>query len=536
MKSDKSVRENSEQLQMFRKKAEHIISRNKLDQDFQFAGMEMEELLHELQVFQIELEMQNDELRISHNSLELERTKFSGLYDLAPVGYFILDKFGAIAEINVTGLTLMETVRTEIIGRRFQDYVVNDQWDEFYNLIRKMRAINTRHNTQLTITSGKGKMYHVQLEGTGILNPLTGELQFYIAVIDITSRRQAEQRLIETNERLRMTLEASATGTWEIDLKNQHVYLDENSYSMLGLESWQFDGRYETFYKLLHPEDREAFKNELLMAVNEEKDLDTEFRVILNLNGLRFLAARGHCVRQDPGKLRFVGIIIDITEKKRLQYEADDLRANYQKSIMTAGLKAQEKERKRISDALHDSVAQMLYGIRLSLQNGGAERLMDNFGSIDQLLNEAIAEVRNISFELAPSILTDFGLVESVKEMAKRLNGKSFSVLVKSQGSDARFKPDLEISAFRIVQELVNNSLKHGNATEIIIKINLMAQCIIINVSDNGTGFNLKGSDYLTKGSGLLSIKNRVSIFNGNFDIKSAIDKGTTVNITLNAQ
>ncbi|MDB5131311.1 MAG: putative signal transduction histidine kinase [Mucilaginibacter sp.] len=535
MKNDKSVLENSEQLQMFRKKAENLISRNRLNQDFQFAGMEIEELLHELQVFQIELEMQNDELRISHNSLELERLKFAGLYDLAPVGYFILDKFGAVTEINFTGLTMMEIGRAQIIGRRFQDYVANDQWGDFYNLIRKMRSVNTRHNCQLTISSDKGKVYYAQLEGTGILNPLTAELQFYIAVIDVTSRKQAEQRLIETNERLRMTLEASATGTWEIDLKNQRLYFDENSYSILGLESWAFDGRYETFFKLLHPEDRQTFKTQLLLAVNEEKDLDAEFRLILNLTGLRFVAARGHSVRQDPGSFRFVGIIIDITEKKKLQHEADELRANYQKSIMTAGLQAQEKERKRISDALHDSVAQMLYGIRLSLQNNGAEQSMDNFSDVSKLLNEAITEIRNISFELAPSILTDFGLVESIKEMAKRLNGKSFSVVVKSQGSEERFKPDLEISAFRIIQELINNSIKHGNATETVVKINLMAQCIIISVSDNGTGFNLKTSDYLTRGSGLLSIKNRVGIFNGSFDIRSGIDKGTVVSITLKA-
>jgi PAS domain S-box-containing protein len=446
MKSDKSSFENSEQLQMFRKKAEDLIKRNQITSG-KFMGMEMEELLHELQVFQIELEMQNDELRQSYNDLELEKTKFSGLYDLAPVGYLILNKFGAVTEINITGLNQMETERKEILGRRFQDYVSKDQSGDFYNMIRKMRAYNTKHNCQLTITSGKGNPYYAQLEGSGILNPLTSELEFYIAVIDITRRRQAEQRLIESNERLRMTLEASATGTWEIDLKKQHVYFDDNSYAILGIESWKFDGKYETFFKLVHPEDRDSFRTQLFLAVKEEKDLDTEFRLLLNLTGLRFVAVRGHMVRQDADVLRFVGIIIDITEKKKLLQEADDLRLNYQKSIVTAGLQAQEKERKRISDALHDSVAQMLYGIRLNLQNGSFDPMSEHIINVNQLLNQAISEIRNISFELAPSLLKDFGLIDS--------------------------------------------------------------------------------------GSGLLSIKNRVSLFNGSFDIKSSTDKGTMVNIML---
>jgi signal transduction histidine kinase len=117
--------------------------------------------------------------------------------------------------------------------------------------------------------------------------------------------------------------------------------------------------------------------------------------------------------------------------------------------------------------------------------------------------------------------------------MARRLNTASFTVMVKAQGANYRFPPDLEISAFRIIQELVNNSLKHSNPTEINIKINNTNQLVNMVVSDNGNGFNLKSVDYLTRGSGLLSIKNRVGLFNGNFDIKSAPEKGTTVNVTL---
>jgi len=532
MKNDNAIT-NSEQLQMFRKKAEAIIRRSKNDAKYPFGGMEMDELLHELQVFQIELEMQNDELRISHGQLELEKAKFSGLYDLAPVGYFILDSFGAITEVNTTGLTMMEYARIDIIGRRFQDYVTKDQSGDFYNLIRKMRTFNTRHNCQLKIATGKGKVYYAQLEGTGILNKATAETQFYIAVIDITRRREAEQRLMESNERLKMTLEVSATGTWEIDLKKQHIYFDENSYALLGFEPWEFDGKYETFFKLLHPEDREFFRNQLLVAVKEDKDIDTEFRIVLKIAGLRFVAVRGHMVHQTQAITRFVGIIIDVTEKKKLQQEAEDLRVNYQKSIVTAGLQAQEKERKRISDALHDSVAQMLYGIKLSLQNSGTDLLNDTESNVNQLLNQAITEIRNISFELAPALLKDFGLNDSVCEMAKRLNTGNFSVVVKSQGEKVRYQPDLEISAFRIIQELINNSIKHGNATQVTIKINNMNQLIAITVSDNGIGFNLRSVDYLTRGAGLLSIKNRVSLYNGTFEVKSATGKGTAFNITL---
>jgi PAS domain S-box-containing protein len=534
MRSDRQIYDKSEQLRLFRDKAEALISKNKETLKSPNTHLEMEELLHELQVFQIELEMQNDELRISHDHLEAERAKFSGLYDLAPVGYFILNKIGEVEEVNLTALQMMGIIKIQILGRRFQDYVDKDQSGEFYNLIRKMRAVNNKHNCQLKIVSGKQNFFHAQLEGTGILNKLTGDVQFYIAVIDITRRREAELRLIESNERLKMTLEASATGTWEIDLKKEIIILEESSYIILGLESWEFDGKYDSFFKLVHPEDRDVFKSQLLIAIKENRDIDTEFRLMSALTGQRFVAVRGHLLRQETNIGRFVGIIIDITDKKRLQQEADQLRNDYQKSIVTAGLQAQEKERKRISDALHDSVAQMLYGIRLSLQNSGTDLLNDPESNISELLNQAITEIRNISFELAPSLLKDFGLTESVREMAKRLKVENFVIIVKTHGAKVRYKPDLEISAFRIIQELISNSIKHGLATQTTVKISYQNHTLVITVSDNGKGFNTKSVDYLAKGSGLLSIRNRISLFNGTCDIRSAVGNGTNVVISLN--
>ncbi|MDF2431509.1 MAG: hypothetical protein JWP44_1140, partial [Mucilaginibacter sp.] len=205
--------------------------------------------------------------------------------------------------------------------------------------------------------------------------------------------------------------------------------------------------------------------------------------------------------------------------------------------IMSAALQAQEKERKRISEALHDSVAQLLYGIRLNLQNyNRTAPLTESFNNINSLLDQAINETRNISFELAPSILNDFGLIESVNEMARRLTTDNFSIEVKTQGLKTRLKPDLEISSFRIIQELVNNCIKHSNATKACIKINIAKESIILTVSDNGTGFNVKNSDYLMQGSGLLSIKNRVGLFNGSLEIKEGKDNGIIVEVMLRTE
>lgn len=524
---------NNGQLRVFREKAEEIITDNGSGHPSHYREMEIQELLHELQIFQIELEMQNDELKISHEHLEAERSKFAGLYDLAPVGYLILDKLGTILEANCTALEMLGAAREQVTGRRFQNYIDNASNETFYGFIRKMRDVNKQNNCEVRVLSENNKAFYATLAGAGIRNKMTGDLQFYIAVIDITERREAERHLQETNERLKMTLEASGTGTWEIDLKKQCIILGEHSYNILGLNRWEFDGQYETFFRMVHPHDKDRVKQTVLNAIKKQKDLDIEYRVTLK-HGIRYLSVRGQIIRANPDVMRFVGIIIDITEKKQFEKEAEDLKQHHQNSIITAGLQAQEKERKRISESLHDSVSQLLYGVKLNLQeitrgSTADERLV----SINSLIDQAIIETRNISFELAPSILHDFGLTESVKEMAKRLTTPAFTVNVKATGSVNRLDPGLEISAFRIIQELVNNSIKHGRASHALITIMLMKEQVMITVKDNGAGFKIKNNDYLLRGSGLLSIKNRVSLLNGTFDISSAPRKGTTVNITL---
>jgi len=526
--------QNRGRLRLFRKKAEAMINGDAdAYRNFNAGEMDIRELLNELQIFRLQLEMQNEELVLSHERVEAERSKFAGLYDLAPVGYFILDRVGTITEVNNTVLDMLGVDRRALIGKRIQHYVDKSSADLFYRFIHKMRESKAKSDCQVMLVAGT-RSFYVHAAGADIRDRTTGDERFYIAVIDISERKTAEHHLHETNERLKMTLEATAMGTWEIDLKKQRIILGHHSYSILGLNQWEFDGQYDTFFRAVHPKHKERVKQTMIDAIKNRKDIDIEYPVLLG-HGTRYLSVRGQVMDVDAGVSRFVGIIMDITEKKQLEEEAENLKRNNQNSIITAGLQAQEKERKRISEALHDSVSQLLYGIKLNLQElsspeaATGERLLN----INMLLDQAINETRDISFQLAPSILHDFGLAESVKEMAKRMSTPGFCISVKTPDRSHRLKPELEISAFRIIQELVNNSIKHGRATETIVSINLLKDQIIITVKDNGEGFDMQDPGYLLRGSGLLSIKNRVSLLNGTFDIRSAAKKGTSVTIIL---
>jgi signal transduction histidine kinase len=191
-----------------------------------------------------------------------------------------------------------------------------------------------------------------------------------------------------------------------------------------------------------------------------------------------------------------------------------------------------KNERRRISDALHDSVSQLLYGIKMKLSAldlGHTKAHVD----ISKLIDQAIQETRNISFELAPSILLDFGLPATIEELVKRLSLPNMKIQAKIIGFATREDMLLETGIFRIIQELINNCMKHSHASLIRLTVK-KGKHIEIQVQDNGVGFDYREQEKSTSGSGLRSIKNRIGLYNGELIVDSVPGTGTVVKIVLN--
>ena len=177
----------------------------------------------------------------------------------------------------------------------------------------------------------------------------------------------------------------------------------------------------------------------------------------------------------------------------------------------------------------HDSVSQLLYGIKLQLSE---KNYAEAIAKANKLLDAVIQETRNISFQLAPSILADFGLAPTIDELCRRLSSPHVQIDAQVSGFSAPGELFLEETIFRIIQELVNNCLKHSGASYIHISLK-KNKLIEILVTDNGKGFKYEKLDTPPKGAGLISIRNRLALYNGKLDISSAPGKGTTVRVQL---
>lgn len=208
------------------------------------------------------------------------------------------------------------------------------------------------------------------------------------------------------------------------------------------------------------------------------------------------------------------------------------------KEVFHAIVETQEQERNRIGQQLHDSVAQTLYAIKLNCQRLINEKQLENSSeivSIKEMLNSAINQIRNISTDLVPAVLHDFGLKAALDFMIKRLSMPDFSIQSKMSKKAEELGDDLKLAIYRIIQELLNNCLKHSGASKVDLKVIYSSLKVKIQIKDNGIGFSKSLIDSMKIGTGLRSIKNRIDLYEGEISI-DRLKTGSFVEITLNTE
>jgi signal transduction histidine kinase len=209
-----------------------------------------------------------------------------------------------------------------------------------------------------------------------------------------------------------------------------------------------------------------------------------------------------------------------------------------QNELFNAVSLAQEQERKRIAQDLHDSLGSVLSAAKLKMaevKDNRPELVADEkFLSGIGLLDEASSELRNISHNIMPATLSKLGLVPALKNLTEKISShKGVHVLFFAHDFDHRINEQTEISVYRIILELINNVVKHAQATKATVQLVKYPDYINITVEDNGKGFDItKATDEKT-GIGLGSVAARVEYLKGKMDIDSRKGTGTTVVVDI---
>ncbi|MFN3488880.1 MAG: sensor histidine kinase [Emticicia sp.] len=231
-----------------------------------------------------------------------------------------------------------------------------------------------------------------------------------------------------------------------------------------------------------------------------------------------------------------------LKQKYEQQKAMQDLKSEMQRQMLESALEVQEVERVRIAKDLHDEVGAMLSVTKMSFNQllrklDSAEDLAKMGKQTRELLEQSISQVRRISKELVPSTLEEFGLILSIDEFIQKVHlasTTSFTFSHEGIAEKQRFDKKIELTIYRLIQELVNNALKHAEAQEITLKLTIEDNKIIFIFTDNGKGFDFAAIRNNPKsGLGLRNMESRLSVINGAIDIQSSIGKGTTTTIEI---
>lgn len=234
-------------------------------------------------------------------------------------------------------------------------------------------------------------------------------------------------------------------------------------------------------------------------------------------------------------------IVFFLVYQKRLFAQEASLRAiesAYQKDLLQHAFESQEAERKRIASDLHDDIGSLLSATKLYLYQLNLNQTPTNYQSLkketSELIDTAINQVRNISHNLFPPNLEHLGFLQTVQHFCQRIQKMNDIELLFNYEDISPLTKQQELTLYRILQELVNNTLKHARATQITLSYQQLPTGFQMIYQDNGIGFQIADNKNMPKGIGKKSIESRANAIDATFQFDSLLGEGMSFILTLN--
>jgi PAS domain S-box-containing protein len=349
-----------------------------------------------------------------------------------------------------------------------------------------------------------------------------------IAVIGIArilyTLNKSEQQREESEKRFRTLFHYSSDEIFLVDLKGNFLEVNQVAIDSLG------------------------YSEEQLKGMNF-KDIKTQKYIDIVDENLKVILARGKHTYETE-HLTKNGRVLSLEVKSRLiDYQGDKAilsiarditeRKHLERKILRAVINAEERERERISKEIHDDLGPLMSTIKLYVNELEADDLTpDERGEFlektNEILNEAISSTRTIANLLTPRVIIDFGLVKAVESFCKKINlSQKINIIYQASVSE-RFDQTVELVLYRVITELLNNSIKHSQAEKIEIYLEKFDDILQLTYMDDGIGFDLdKVLSSETSGMGLKNIISRLESIHGTYKIHSMKQAGTLVVVEI---
>jgi len=528
----------------------------------------LREMLHELGVHQIELEMQNEELRRKQAELDAARARYLDLYDSAPVGYCSVSETELVLEANRAVSTLLGVSRDELLNSPLSRVIVKEDVDKFYLLRKKVIKTGEQQECELRMRRHGGREFWAHLTCSIAQNEARQLLR--VVISDITARKQVEEKALQLQETLAQEKERLATlinsvsdEIWFADIHGQFRLVNPSGRCEFGLQGdkevdvRKLAGSLEVFR--LDGSPRPVKEAPPLRALKGETLRNQEELIRTPATGdLRYRQVSSSPVKDAADHIvGSVSVVRDVTEQKLIEQKVRTLNLELESQVAErttalqgtiAELKAEIAERQRlereilrISDHeqsrigrdLHDGACQGLAGIAvladvvsrdLDRKNPqAAAKLLE----ISKLARQSLDEIRRLAAGLLLVKVEQHGLEWALRDLADETSTRNnLRCSFTQHGHIAIADSNAAFQLFRIAQEAINNALRHAHAHTITIELAESNGTVSLTITDDGVGLPRRRKK---DGLGLHSMQYRAKRLGGSLELRPATKSGTVV-------
>jgi len=515
-------------LQKLRKRAEAAINGSSSDQAaLDPGGMPEGEglrLFHELDVHRIELEMQNEELLKTQDELEELLDNYTDLFDYAPIGYLIVQRFGTISGANLTAGTMLREERDRLIGAPMQSFIVREDQDQFYLLRRAAETKAGAHGCEIRMKRRGGMAFHARMDCIAIAGE-EGSTALRISFSDISSLKKAEQALREREAWTHAVLDAAVSGIIAIGEKGVIELVNPAAVQMFGYEPGEMVGQNVT---MLMPESyRRGHEVGLRKYLDARRLLD--IRIPREVEGRRKdgrvfpMEMTLREITTHPGRT-VIGFVTDITERKQIERVRKTFCAIAGHELRTPATNislALDMLTRGEAGELPEKVGELV-----DVAHRGSERLKR---MISDMLEYQRYDLGELDFELVP-----LEIMSQVEEAvsANRAAADQFAVVlaVSSSAPDARVVGDAG-RLIQVLDNLLSNAIRFSpEGGTVTVDVSRPDGCVRVAVTDNGPGLSeefrpMVFEPFAQESSSLEDPRNKESVGLGLVIAKAIVEK-----------
>jgi len=522
-------------------------------------------LIQELRLHQMELDIQNEELKSAQRELsELNRIYVERYYENAPCGYVSLDSDGKITQLNRTAVHLMTAGNNQsnMMGMPFSHYLAPNSEEVYFRLRKRSLESDAAQHGELRLQQSDGQPFWVRVDLVTDRDDSGRVSGHRLSMVDVTERKRAEGALRESEARFRSMTDGLPLIVWVHDAQGRQQWVNRRFREFFGVSSSEWAD--DAWRKLVHPEDADAYIAAFEACVRDKRPFNQQARVRRADGQWRWVESWAEPRFSYSDKfMAFVGTSADITEKKDMEASLQRINQTLEQQVAerTAELEnraiklqnlaiqlseAEELERQRIAQLLHEDLQQHLVAVKMKLYTiepsvAGRRESDLIIGKCIDMLGGAVEKTRKLSRDLSPAGLSFHGLIGVLDMLAVQFKEDyGLSLEISRSGKSETESPAITAFLFRAVKELLFNVVKHSGAEKAQIHIRERNGWIQVRVADDGSGGDLEqvyARRGVEPGFGLFSIEERINALGGRMRIESVPGDGwiTTLTVPISA-